>query len=145
MAAVHRPQLSLIPGGLSAPQQARKVPAGRPGPSWQRWRLFEGALAGYCGAALATTVAVIAGGTRHPVVALGVAGFAMLALGLRMTLATAVASGVIGWLFYDGFVIGRHADLVLGGPLAGWSLLALVAAALCGSALGPHLSNKHRG
>ena len=55
----------------------------------------------------------------------------------RMTMPAALASGVIGWLFYDGFLIGRHADLVLGRPLAGWSLLVLVAAALCGSALGP--------
>jgi hypothetical protein len=113
--------------------------AGR-GALWRRWRLSEGALAGYCAAAAATTVAVGAGGTRHPVVALTVLAMAMLAVALRMTLPAALASGVIGWLFYDGFVIGRHAHLVMGGasgPLAGWSLLVVVAAALCGSAVGP--------
>ncbi len=130
MATAHWPRLRVIPGQTRAPA------AGRHGESWRRWRMPEAAAAGYCAAAVATTAAIVAGGTRHPVVALAVLALAALGVALRMTLLAALACGGISWLFYDGFIIGRHAHLVWKGPLTGWSLLVLAVVALCGSVLG---------
>jgi hypothetical protein len=111
------------------------VPGG-PGESRRGFRYANGLLAGYCVAAVATAVAVAEGGTRHPVVALAVLAVALLAAGTRMTFPAALASGVMGWLFFDGFVIGRHANLGWDGVREIWWLLVLVAAAGCGYALG---------
>jgi hypothetical protein len=135
MASVHRPRLSVIQGGLSLGDH-------RPGESRRRWRRAEGSLAGYCVAAAGTAVAVAAGGTRHPVGALAVLALAVVIAAGRMTLTAALASGAICWLFWDGFVIGRHGDLVWHGPFVAWSLLVLGAAALSGFVLG---RMRHRG
>ena len=109
---------------------------GGPGGSRRGFRHAYGLLTGYCVAAVATAIAVAEGGTRHPVVAIAVLACALLAAGTRMTLPVALASGVIGWLFFDGFVIGRHANLGWDGGREVWWLLVLVAAAGSGCALG---------
>ena len=133
MATAHSRQLRVIPGGLAG-SGPRPVLDDQPPP--RPWRNAEGALAGYCVVAAATTAAVAAGGTRHPVVALVVVALVVLAVARRMTLPTGLASGVMAWLFYDGFVIGRHGDLAWTGVREVWWLLVLVAAAACGWALG---------
>jgi hypothetical protein len=138
MATTHSPQLRVIPGGLagSAPTA---IAAERTGPPpW--WRNAEGVLAGYCVVAVATAAAVATGGTRHPLVALAVLAFALLVAASRMTLPVAGASGTLAWLFYDGFVIGRHGDLAWAGVREAWWLLALVAVATGGWALGHGVS-----
>jgi putative intracellular protease/amidase len=61
------------------------------------------------GAAL-TTVLVLAGGTRH--LTFDIAAFAALAavIGWRSR-PTAAACAALAWLFFDGFLAGRHAEL----------------------------------
>jgi hypothetical protein len=70
-----------------------------------------GLLAGYCGLTLATGLAIAAGGTRRPAVALGLLGLAVLVVAMRTSWPAALGVGTLGWLFYDGFFIGRHANL----------------------------------
>jgi hypothetical protein len=148
MAATHPPRLRVIHGGadaLAEPGQ-RRAPGlgdsaavealGELPESPRRLRHADGPLAGYCVAAAATAVAVLAGGTRHPLVALAVLAFALLVAARRMTLPAALASGGMAWLFYDGFIIGRHAQLAWAGARGGLWLLVLVAAAVCASVTG---------
>jgi hypothetical protein len=141
MAAIHSPQLRVIPGGQadSAPPAIVEEQTGPP----PRWRNVEGVLAGYCVVAVATAVAVAAGGTRHPLVALAVLAFALLAAASRMTLPVGLASGILAWLFYDGFVIGRHGDLAWAGERGAWWLAILLAVTACGRALGPRAWHSH--
>jgi hypothetical protein len=141
MATAHPHQLRVIPGGLaeSGPPPALDEEAEPP----RRWGNAEGTLAGYCVVAAATIAAVAAGGTRHPLVALVVLALAVLAAARRMRLPASLASGVMAWLFYDGFVIGRHGDLAWTGEREAWWLLVLVAAAACGSVLGRIMPRQH--
>jgi hypothetical protein len=44
----------------------------------------------------------------------------------------AVASGAISWLCYDGFIIGRHADLAWHGAVTGWQAAVCVGAGAAG-------------
>jgi hypothetical protein len=94
-----------------------------------------GLLVGYCGLAAATGLAVVAGGTRHPTVALGLLGLAVLVIAVRMSWPGALGVGVLGWLFYDGFFIGRHAQLAWHGAADLRSLGILLGAAAGGCAL----------
>jgi hypothetical protein len=154
MAATHPPQLRVIPGGadaLAEPRQRRAADRGDStavealdglAESQHRLRHAQAPLAGYCVAAAATAVAVLAGGTRHPLVALAILAFALLVAARRMTPPAALASGGMAWLYYDGFIIGRHAQLVWAGAQGAWWLLVLVAAAVCGSVIG--LCAQHR-
>jgi hypothetical protein len=71
-----------------------------------------GLLAGYWGLAAATGLAIAAGGTRRPVVALGLLALAVVTVAMRTSWPAGLGTGALGWLFYDGFFIGRHADLV---------------------------------
>jgi hypothetical protein len=137
MAMTHPPRLRVIPGGLGEPGRptAAPVPDTHSEPP-RRWPAPEALLAGYCLVAAATMAAVAVGGTGHPLVVLAVLACALLAAGTRLTLPAALGSGVIAWLYYDGFIIGRHGDLAWGGTREAWWLLALLGAALCGSALG---------
>jgi len=144
MATAHSRQLHVIRGGLTeaAPPAVLDDEEER---SPRRWPIAEGALAGYAVAAVATIVAVAAGGTRHPLVALAVLAFALLIVARRMTLLAGLASGVTGWLFYDGFIIGRHGDLAWAGVREAWWLLVLIAAAAFGSACGSAFGSRPRG
>ena len=100
-----------------------------------RWTGANGLLAGYCVGAAATTVAVLAGGTRHTVLALALVIVVLLATGSQMTIPLAAATGTMTWLFYDGFVVGKHATLNWHGPVDGWRIGACVAATLVASML----------
>ena len=133
MATIHAPRLRVIPGGMA--HAPRAIYEEQPGPP-RRWRNAEGALAGYCLVAVATAAAVAAGGNRHPLVALVVLASALLVAARRMTLPVALASAAMAWLFYDGFIAGRHADLAWTGVRETWWVLVLMAAAACGWALG---------
>ena len=94
-----------------------------------------GLLAGYCGLAAATGLAIAAGGTRHPTVAVGLLGLAVLITAMRTSWAAAPGLGGLGWLFYDWFFIGRHAHLAWHGATDLRPLGVLLGAAAAGIAL----------
>jgi hypothetical protein len=106
------------------------------------WPLSSALLAAYAGAAAVTVAAVVAGATRHPVAAL--TAYAVLAgaicLGSRPLLVPAIA--IITWLFDDGFIVGRHADLAWHGAPDLRRLAILLAAAAAGSAVGAVLRRR---
>jgi hypothetical protein len=94
-----------------------------------------GLLAGYCWLAAATGLAVLGGGTRRPAVALGILALAVLIVALRASWLAALGTGALGWLFYDGFFIGRHAQLAWHGVADLGPLGVLLGAAAGGIAL----------
>jgi hypothetical protein len=94
-----------------------------------------GLLIGYCAAAAGTLVAVAAGGTRHPVIALAILACTAAVVATRVTVPVAAACGGMAWLFYDGFIADRHAYLGWHGAADGWRLAICVGAALCGTVL----------
>lgn len=88
------------------------TPAPQPRPGVLRpWPASTALLAAYAGAAATTIVVVLADGTRHPGAAL--IPYAVLAAGVsvRGPVRATPATAVIAWLFYDGFITGRHAHL----------------------------------
>jgi outer membrane protein assembly factor BamB len=58
-----------------------------------------------------TGIAVAAGGTRRPAMALAILAVAALLLAARATAPAAAGLAVLAWLFYSGFIAGRHANL----------------------------------
>jgi hypothetical protein len=94
-----------------------------------------GLLAGYCGLAVATGLAIAVGGTRRHVVALGVLGLAVLVVAMRTSWPASLGVGALGWLFYDGFFVGRHAHLAWHGVADLRALGALLGAAAGGIAV----------
>jgi hypothetical protein len=54
----------------------------------------------------------------------------------RASWPVAATTGVIAWLFYAGFIIGRHAVLAWDGTAAWWRLAICVGAAIAGCATG---------
>ncbi len=106
------------------------------------WPLSSALLAAYAGGGAVTVAAVVAGATRHPAAAL--VAYALLAgmicLGSRPLLVPAIA--IIIWLFDDGFIVGRHADLTWHGAADLRRLAILLAAAAGGSAVGALLRRR---
>jgi hypothetical protein len=104
--------------------------------SWGRrtWPASTGLLVGFCAPAVATVAAVAVGGTHRPGIALGLMAVVACAVATRMTALVALATGAMGWLFYAGFIIGRHAQLAWHGAADAQWLGILLGAALCGAA-----------
>src|ERR1700677_4995354 len=100
-----------------------------------RMAVSTGLLVGYCGLAVATGLAIAVGGTRRPVVALGVLGLAVLIVAMRMSWPASLGGGALGWLFYDGFFVGRHAHLAWHG-VAGLRALGVLRGASAGRSEG---------
>jgi hypothetical protein len=84
----------------------------------------------------ATTLLAATGGTRHAdaelVAYVGLA--AMLGLGARWW--TALSGALILWLFYDGFLVGRHGVIAWHGSLDGWRLAFIAIGAIGGLLIG---------
>ncbi|HEY7432970.1 MAG TPA: hypothetical protein VH641_19785 [Streptosporangiaceae bacterium] len=108
-----------------------------------RWPLSSALLAAYTGGAAVTLAAIAAGATRHPAAALVAYGVltGVLCLGSRPLLMPAIA--IISWLFDDGFIVGRHADLAWHGAADVRRLAILLAAAAAGSTAGALLRRRH--
>lgn len=106
------------------------------------WPLSSALLAAYAGGAAVTVAAVVAGATRHPAAAM--VAYAVLAvlicLGSRPLLVPAIA--IIIWLFDDGFIVGRHADLAWHGMADLRRLAILLAAAAASGAVGALLRRR---
>jgi hypothetical protein len=100
----------------------------------QTWPAATGLLVGYCSMAAATAVAVAAGGTHRPGLALGIVSLAAFAVATRTAVPVALVTGAIGSLFYAGFITGRHAQLAWHGAAGFRWLCILLGAALCGAA-----------
>ena len=98
----------------------------------RKWAFSTGLLAGYCGLAAATAVAVAAGGTRRPGMALAILAVAVLLLAARAKAPTAAGVAIMAWLFYSGFVAGRHGDLAWHGTDDLWRLGVLAGSAAIG-------------
>ncbi|MEY9913479.1 type IV secretory pathway TrbD component [Catenulispora sp. MAP12-49] len=88
-------------------------------------------------AAMAVTILLAAtGGTRHvdaDLIAYGVLA-AVLGFGARWW--TAGAGALILWLYYDGFLVGRHGELVWQGNIDAWRLGVITACAAGGLLVG---------
>jgi hypothetical protein len=95
------------------------------------WSASSGLLAAYAGSAAVTAVVVLAGGTHHPAAAL--AAYGLLAAVVAASTRPAAAAGValIAWMFDNGFIAGRHADLSWHGAADARRLAILLAAAAC--------------
>ena len=98
------------------------------------WAPSTGLVAGYFGLAAATAVAVLTGGPQRPGVALALLAVAAFAISTRTRWWVAVATGLIAWLFYDGFIAGRHAELAWHGALDVQRMCVLAGVAVCGAA-----------
>jgi hypothetical protein len=103
------------------------------------WSASSGLLAAYAGSAAVTAVVALAGGTRHPAAAL--AAYGLLAAVVAASTRPAAAAGValIAWMFDNGFIVGRHADLSWHGTVDARRLAILLAAATAAAMLGSHI------
>ncbi len=90
-------------------------------------------IAGYLGGIVVTIVLVNQGGTRH--LGFDVAAFAALAavIGWFSRPLGGASAAVIAWLFFDGFLVGRHAQLSWHGTSDAWRLGLLAAIAILAS------------
>jgi hypothetical protein len=99
------------------------------------WAYPIGLLAGYCGLAAATGIAVAVGGAGRPGIALGILAAATLLLATRTKMLAAPALGVMALLFYAGFIAGRHGGLTWQGMDDVWRLGILAGSAVLGAGL----------
>jgi len=108
-------------------------------PARHCWSASSGLLAAYADSAAVTAVVALAGGTRHPAAAL--AAYGLLAAVVAASTRPAAAAGValIAWMFANGFIVGRHADLSWHGAADGRRLAILLAAAAAAAMLGSHI------
>lgn len=90
----------------------------------------------FAAGAVATTLLAATGGTRHPGADLVAYVLPAGALGLGARWWAAPAAAVVLWLFYDGFLVGRHGVLTWHGTIDGWRLGLIVAGALGGLLIG---------
>jgi hypothetical protein len=114
-------------------------------PAHHCWPASSGLLAAYAGSAAVTAVAALAGGTRHPAAAL--AAYGLLAAVVAASTRPAAAAGValIAWMFDDGFIVGRHADLSWHGAADARRLAVLLAAAAAAAMLGSRIRGAGQG
>jgi hypothetical protein len=99
------------------------------------WALPGCLLAGYGGLAVATGIAVAAGGTRRPGMALAILAVAALLLGTRAKALAVAGLGPMAWLFYAGFIAGRHGGLTWDGMADVWRFGGLTGSAAIGAGL----------
>lgn len=118
------------PAGIGAGHRGRAGTNRRPATAC--WPSSTGLLAAYGASAMVTAGAVIAGGTRHPALALAALAVTVFLIAARTRLITALAVAGISWMFDDGFITGRDAQLSWHGAADGWRLAVLAGAALAG-------------
>jgi hypothetical protein len=108
--------------------------AAQPRPARHIMSMTWACLVGYLGGIAVTLALAATGGTRH--LSFDLAAFAVLAavIGWWSRPVGAGCAAVIGWLFYDGFLVGRHAELRLHGMADVWRVGLVVAVAVLASA-----------
>ena len=109
------------------------------------WSASSGLLAAYAGSAAVTAVVALAGGTRHPAAAL--AAYGLLAAVVAASTRPAAAAGVAltAWMFDNGFIVGRHADLSWHGAADARRLAILLAAAAAAAMFGAYIRRASQG
>jgi K+-sensing histidine kinase KdpD len=100
------------------------------------WAASYCLLTGYCVLAVVTAVAVMAGATRRPGLAIVLLAVAVFAIAVQAPAPAALGVAAIGWLFYAGFIAGRHGDLAWRGTGSIVAIAALAGAAAAGVAAG---------
>ncbi|HKS45693.1 MAG TPA: hypothetical protein VJT49_11385 [Amycolatopsis sp.] len=70
---------------------------------------------GFVAGIAVTAVAVAAGAAGHPVWSLAALALAVAGVSALTTPLAALATALLAWCLQDGFVVGRHGDLVLAG------------------------------
>jgi hypothetical protein len=100
------------------------------------WPASSGLLAAYAGSAAVTAVAVLAGGTHHPAAALIAYGLLAAIVAASTRPAAAVGVALIAWMFDNGFIVGRHADLGWHGSADVRRLAILLAVAAAAALVG---------
>jgi hypothetical protein len=103
------------------------------------WPASSGLLAAYAGSAAVTTVVVLAGATRHPAAAMAAYGLLTAVVAASTRPAAAAGVALIAWMFDNGFIIGRHADLSWHGAADARRLAILLTAAAAAAMLGSHI------
>jgi|HubBroStandDraft_6_1064221.scaffolds.fasta_scaffold865930_2 K+-sensing histidine kinase KdpD len=101
-------------------------------------------LSGYCVMAVVTAVAVAAGATRRPGLAVVLLTAAVFVIAVRAAALPALGVAAVGWLFYAGFIVGRHGDLAWRGTASIAAIAALAGAALAGVAAGTLIARTDR-
>jgi hypothetical protein len=109
------------------------------------WPASSGLLAAYAGSAAVTAVIVVAGGTRHPAAAMVAYGLLAAVVAAHTRPAAAAGVALIAWMFDDGFIVGRHADLSWHGAADVRRLVILLAAGATGGWLGSRIRAARRG
>jgi hypothetical protein len=103
--------------GRLLPGCSLRTPARRPSPPSSRWL----------------------GGTRHPAAALTAYGLLTAVVAASTRPAAAAGVALIAWMFDNGFVAGRHADLSWHGAADARRLAILLAAAVAAAVLGSRI------
>jgi len=132
--------MRVAPGRRAGGASPRQAP-----PARHCWPASSGLLAAYAGSAAVTAVVALAGGTRHPAAAL--AAYGLLAAVVAAATRPAAAAGVAltAWMFDNGFIVGRHADLSWHGAADARRLAILLAAAAAAAMLGAHIRRASHG
>jgi hypothetical protein len=86
-----------------------------------------------------TAVVALTGGTRHPAAALAAYGLLTAVVAASTRPAAAAGVALIAWMFDDGFIDGRYADLSWHGTVDARRLAILLAAAAAAAMLGSHI------
>jgi hypothetical protein len=131
----------------------RVAPGGRAGgasplrasPTRPCWPVSSGLLAAYAGSAAVTAVVALAGGTRHPAAALGAYGLLAAVVAASTRPAAAAGVALIAWMFDNGFIVGRHADLGWHGEADARRLAILLAAAAAAAMFGSRIRRASQG
>jgi hypothetical protein len=83
---------------------------------------------GFAAGIVATTVAVAAGAAGHPGWSVAALAAAVAAVSAVTTLPAAVGTAAVCWFLHDGFVLGRHGDLVFTTASARAAVILVLAA-----------------
>ena len=113
-------------------------------PARHCWPASSGLLAAYAGSAAVTAIAVLAGGTHHPATALIAYELLAAVVAARTRPAAAVGVALIAWMFHNGFIVGRHADLGWHGSADVRRLAILLAVAVVAALVGTLLRAPHQ-
>jgi hypothetical protein len=104
--------------------------------SADRWDVSISLGLAFCGSIAVTCVLAATGGTRRLSVDLIAYAALAAAVSVRTRALPIPAVAVIAWLFYAGFLVGRHGEISWHGSIDVWRVAVIVGAAYCGAMIG---------